>query len=93
VKPETARGLRRLLPRRKRGKSRPDGESGGRPGPPDESFDPVEFAEFLDADEGPLPIDPRFKESLRERLWALVQERAQESEPEPPPTPPMRGSR
>jgi len=76
VKPETTRGARKLLPRRKRG-PRPDLASGaGLSVDPD--FDPVEFAEFLEADEGPIPIDPGFRERLREQLWEIVRDRAAE---------------
>jgi len=89
-KPETNRGTRKLLPRRKRS-SRP--ESGGAPGDRgrqpnpgvDPDFDPVEFAEFLEADEGPLPIDPAFRERLREQLWQIVRDRAAERRPKPRP--------
>lgn len=72
MKPETTRGARKLLPRRKR-VQRPEGPDPGRS--PDPDFDPVEFAEFLEADEGPLPIDPGFRERLREQLWELVRAR------------------
>jgi len=90
VKPEASRGSRKLLPRRKG--RRPDGGAVvGRPGPsgPDPHFDPVEFAEFLDAEEGPLPIDPVFRERLREQLWQIVRERAaaRRSRPRPRRTP------
>jgi hypothetical protein len=86
VKPETTRGARKLLPRRKRGRSdgAPDGgeQRGRRTAAVDPDFDPVEFAEFLEADEGPLPIDPAFRERLREQLWEIVRDRAAErSEP------------
>jgi hypothetical protein len=126
VKPEIARGIRRLVPRRRRDHRRPDASAGttngGRsvgniepPGDPHygtaeaaaiggsdadparasrapssnqghrsnrwnpdpyEGFDPVEFAEFLDADDSPLPADPAFKERLRQRLWSMVRENA-----------------
>lgn len=88
-KPETNRGARKLLPRRKRG--RPDiaaapGDRGRQPGAGvDPDFDPVEFAEFLEADEGPLPIDPAFRERLREQLWQIVRDRAAERRPKPRP--------
>jgi hypothetical protein len=39
-------------------------------------FDPVEYAEFLEADDGPLAVDPTFKERLRQRLWAMVRQKA-----------------
>lgn len=75
MKPETARGLRRLLPRRKRARpGRSDPGIEGRAA--DSDFDPQEFAEFLEADEGPIPVDPGFKEELRKRLWSMVRERA-----------------
>jgi len=51
----------------------------------DPDFDPVEFAEFLEADEGPLPIDPAFRERLREQLWQIVRDRAAERRPKPRP--------
>jgi hypothetical protein len=79
VKPETARGIRRLLPRRKQsGRSDPTAKVRP-PSAPEGEFDPVEFAEFLEADDGPIPIDPEFKEQLRERLWRIVRERAERS--------------
>ena len=88
MKPETARGLRRLLPRRKRA-TRPDaGGLGSRLSSPAEGgFDPTEFAEFLEADEAPIPVDPAFKERLRQRLWTMVREQI---DPERPPPPPRR---
>jgi hypothetical protein len=76
VKPETARGIRRLLPRRKQS-GRSDPSAKVRPPVADGDFDPVEFAEFLEADDGPIPVDPEFKEQLRERLWRIVRERAE----------------
>ena len=79
MKPETARGLRRLQPRRKRGK-RPD--AGGFRAEP--GFDPSEFAEFLEADDAPIPVDPAFKERLRQRLWTMVRDQM-EPERSPPP--------
>jgi hypothetical protein len=89
VKPESTRGARKLLPRRKRG-LRPD--AGAEPADRsrkaasvDPDFDPVEFAEFLEADEGPLPIDPAFRERLREQLWELVRVRAADRRPQPRP--------
>jgi hypothetical protein len=73
VKPETAKGQRRSIPRRKRKTSRSAPSGDVRPASQhDADFDPVEFAEFLEADDGPLPIDPAFKEALRERLWEMV---------------------
>lgn len=86
MKPESTRGARRLLPRRKRG-TRPGGglEPGDRRGTAasvDPDFDPVEFAEFLEADESPLPIDPAFRERLREQLWEIVRDRAVDRRPQ-----------
>lgn len=78
MKPESTRGTRRLLPRRKRGERRDTAPEPGEAGAADPGFDPVEFAEFLEAEEGPLPIDPDFRERLREQLWALVRDRAAE---------------
>jgi hypothetical protein len=86
-RPETNRGARKLLPRRKRG--RPEAGAGadrGRPGgTADPDFDPVEFAEFLEADQSPLPIDPAFRERLREQLWQIVRDRAAERQSKPRP--------
>jgi len=39
-------------------------------------FDPAEFAEFLEADDAPVPVDPGFRERLRNQLWGMVRERA-----------------
>jgi hypothetical protein len=39
-------------------------------------FDPAEFAEFLEADDTSVPVDPGFRERLRNQLWGLVRERA-----------------
>jgi hypothetical protein len=84
VKPEITRGSRRLLPRRKRTRG-VDPNAKARPaGPADDDFDPVEFAEFLEADEGSLPIDPVFQERLREQLWGMVCERAERKPPKRP---------
>jgi hypothetical protein len=88
VKPDTARGLRRLLPRRKRGRDRSDGAA-----QPEPDFDPVEFADFLEGDDGPLPVDPAFKEALRERLWELVRQQEQDGDGDPAGTPPPRRRR
>jgi hypothetical protein len=33
-----------------------------------------ELEEFLAADRDPIAADPRFRDDLRERLWALVQD-------------------
>lgn len=35
-----------------------------------------ELREFLQADLHDVPVDPRFKERLKRRLWELVQEQA-----------------
>ncbi|MHC4933660.1 MAG: hypothetical protein ACYTGV_15880 [Planctomycetota bacterium] len=40
-----------------------------------------ELREFLQADLLDVPVDPRFKERLRRRLWELVQHQAREREP------------
>ena len=88
MKPESTRGARKLLPRRKRG-FRPDagaepaGRGRSKADSIDPDFDPVEFAEFLEADEGPLPIDPAFRERLREQLWEIVRDRAAERRTHP----------
>jgi len=77
VKPETTRGARRLLPLRKQ-THRVDPTARVRAsGPPDDDFDAVEFAEFLDADDTALPIDRVFQERLRDQLWGVVCERAE----------------
>ena len=40
-------------------------------------FDPAEFAEFLEADDAsPVPVDPGFRERLRNQLWGMVREHA-----------------
>ena len=39
-----------------------------------------ELREFLQADLLDVPVDPRFKERLRHRLWELVQEQAKQRE-------------
>jgi hypothetical protein len=97
VKPETTRGARRLVPRRRRGRGRSDGvglhgdaapetRNGG-----DVDFDPAEFAEFLDADEAPIAADPAFRERLRQELWGMVRSQAErkrsaiQAVPTPPP--------
>lgn len=41
-------------------------------------FDPAEFADFLEADDSPVPVDPAFRERLRQQLWGLVRERSVE---------------
>lgn len=134
MKPETARDVRRLVPRRRRARVRPDPTCGpvttaagwppgalerpdvelestaleaGDPGTegvpqvqpgsqrhrsagwkldPGEGFDPAEFADFLEADDSPMPADPAFKERLRQRLWAMVRENAKTTTP--PASPP-----
>ncbi len=90
MKPGVARGLRRLIPRKSRTVDRrsavASGASQSSPAAGDEEFDPAEFAEFLEADDSPVPVDPFFKEQLRERLWSLVSERAEPAtEDDPPP--------
>lgn len=103
MKPETARGIRKSVPRRRRARGRTevraeaaraelrvdstdddalealglevlDAEAGF--GSELGDFDPAEFAEFLEADDHPLPVDPGFRERLRNRLWGMVRERA-----------------
>lgn len=88
MKPETARGVRRLVPRRRRRRGRPEAS-------PDATapearwsaeladFDPVEFAEFLNADDSPVPVDPAFRERLRQQLWNLVRDRSTPAAHEP----------
>ena len=124
VNPEIASGVRRLVPRRRRTRGRPDATDGrvataaGWPlgvaedpylefepiahsrvdgladGDPhsrtdgtryraagsnaglSEAFDPAEFAEFLEADDSPVPANPAFKERLRQQLWSMVLENA-----------------
>ena len=39
-------------------------------------FSMEELREFLEADRLDVPADPKFKERLREKLWALVSLRA-----------------
>ncbi len=46
-------------------------------------FTTEELQEFLEADLHPAEADPVFKESLRLRLWQLVQERHGEHEDDP----------
>jgi hypothetical protein len=129
VKPEIARGVRRLVPRRRRARGRPDSidepattAAGWLPGAIDdphlvfeanaldgadvaadrdpriepdgrrhraagwssdrgEAFDPAEFAEFLEADDSPMPANPAFKERLRQQLWGMVRENADATPP------------
>ncbi len=138
MKPDIARGVRRLVPRRRRAHARPDSTDGpattaagwppgavedpylefedagqggaavaadGDPriqpnGPRhraassradrDEAFDPAEFAEFLEADDSPMPANPVFKERLRQQLWGMVRENA---DAKAPPVPPRIGER
>lgn len=40
------------------------------------NFSVDELREFLEADLIDVPIDPEFKERLREQLWNLVQRRS-----------------
>lgn len=84
MKPETTRGARRLLPRRKRTHRAESGANVRPSASADDDFDPVEFAEFLEADDGALPIDPVFQERLREQLWGMVCERAERYPPKRP---------
>jgi len=112
VKPEIARGVRRLVPRRRRARGRPDSTDGpvttaaGWPpgaivdpylafeaatqGGADiaadrDAFDPAEFAEFLEADDAPMPANPAFKERLRQQLWGMLRENADATAPPAPP--------
>lgn len=41
-----------------------------------------ELREFLQADLLDVPVDPRFKERLKRRLWELVQAQAGPAKPE-----------
>lgn len=131
MKPETARGIRRSVPRRRRARGRPDpsgnptanapgwsvgieqpvavsaaealeagelvGDRSTRIQPasqghraaswnadPADGFDPAEFAEFLEADDSPMPADPVFKERLRQRLWGMVRDHASATAPPAP---------
>jgi hypothetical protein len=43
-----------------------------------------ELREFLQADLLDVPVDPRFKERLRRRLWELVQDQTMGREPGDP---------
>ena len=40
-----------------------------------------ELREFLAGDLLDVPVDPRFKERLKQRLWDLVQEQARRRDP------------
>ena len=57
---------------------------------PSDGFDPAEFADFLEADDSPMPVDPAFKERLRQRLWRMVRENA---DAKAPPGSPRGGAR
>lgn len=102
MKPETARGIRRSVPRRRRARGRTEVRAdaartevradAAEPGEASdlgdevwsaelEDFDPAEFAEFLEADDTPLPVDPGFRERLRNQLWGMVRERADAARP------------
>jgi hypothetical protein len=37
------------------------------------SITPEELLEFLEADTAEVPVDPHFRERLREQLWQMVQ--------------------
>lgn len=127
--PETVRGVRRLVARRRRARGRPEPAAGSTPSAvgwppgslevpyveaestavgagdagaegavgsqpdgqrhhsaewnrgPSDGFDPAEFADFLEADDSPMPADPAFKERLRQRLWRMVRENADAKAP------------
>lgn len=88
MKPETTRGARRLVPRRRRSRGRPDALAMHGDATPDlhgganrGDFDPAEFAEFLEADDSPLPVDPAFRERLRQALWGMVRSQAERKGP------------
>jgi hypothetical protein len=49
-----------------------------------DAFDPAEFAEFLEADDSPMPANPAFKEHLRQQLWGMVRENAEAIAPPAP---------
>lgn len=40
------------------------------------SITPQELLEFLEADTADVPVDPQFKERLRQQLWQMVQQQA-----------------
>lgn len=46
-------------------------------------FSMDELREFLEADLVDVPVDPEFKERLREHLWSLLQRRAGGPERDP----------
>lgn len=48
-------------------------------------FSVEELREFLQADLLDVPVDPRFRERLKRKLWELVQEQAQRRKPEDEP--------
>lgn len=76
VKPETTRGARRLLPH---GNTSRRVDAAAKPRPArstDDDLAPVELAEFLEPDDGLPPIDPVFREQLREQLWEILCDRA-----------------
>ncbi len=51
---------------------------------PTDGFDPAEFAEFLEADDSPMPADAAFKERLRQQLWGMVRDNASAGALAPP---------
>jgi hypothetical protein len=79
--------VRRSVPRRRRARGRADGLGAPHDSPSAESrwsaevgdFDPMEFAEFLEADDAPLDADPAFRERLRQELWTMVRDRAEQT--------------
>jgi hypothetical protein len=94
VKPETTRGARRLVPRRRRDRRRVDpiglhGDPGAeaRAAADNLDFDPAEFAEFLEADDETISADPAFRERLRDELWGMVRSQADRRRPAAPVSP------
>lgn len=93
MKPETTRGARRLVPRRRRDRRRADaiglhGEPSAeaRAAAEHMDFDPAEFAEFLEgSDEGTIEADPAFRERLRHELWGMVRSQRDRARPETKP--------
>lgn len=108
MKPETVRGMRRSVPRRRRARGRTDvraeaARAEQHADSPDDTsivsfagmdpdadvdwnaeladFDPAEFAEFLEADDTRVPVDPGFRERLRSQLWGMLRERADVARP------------
>jgi hypothetical protein len=76
-----ARGLRRLLLPRRAWTGDPSARARMGTGlEAEEVFDPAEFAEFLRADDAPIPIDPEFKQRLRRQLWSLVSDRPESAD-------------